>query len=81
MIGVQTLLETFLNISLRSVSFTDRDFLNITQNFQSWDYSKVFFFFREGVTKCSDEVYNKVTGIREHNNHLLGVYRLRVSTC
>ena len=38
-------------------------------------------FFREGNTKCSDEVYNKVTGIRQHNKHLFGIYRLHVSTC
>ena len=33
-------------------------------------------FFREGITKCSGEVYNKVTGIRQHNKHLFGVYRV-----
>jgi len=38
-------------------------------------------FFREGVTKCSDEVYNKVTGICQQNKHLFGLYRLHVSTC
>ena len=39
------------------------------------------FFLREGITKCSDEVHNKVTGIRQHNKHLFGAYRLYVSTC
>jgi hypothetical protein len=38
---VQTFLEAFLSISLRSVSFTDRDFSDIKQNFTSWDYSQV----------------------------------------
>jgi len=37
--------------------------------------------FREGIMKCSDEVYSKVTGIRQHNRHLFGVHRLHVSTC
>jgi len=36
---------------------------------------------REDITKCSDEVYNKVTGIRQHYERLFGVYRLHVSTC
>ena len=31
---------------------------------------KVISFFREGFTKCSDEVYNKATGIRQHNKTL-----------
>ena len=26
--------------------------------------------------KCSDEVYNKLTGTRQDNKHLFGVYRL-----
>jgi len=41
----------------------------------------IVFLFIEGTTKCSEEVYNKVTGIRQHNKHLFGVYRLHVSTC
>jgi len=28
--------------------------------------------FIEGVTKCSNEVYNKFTKIRQHNSYLLG---------
>ena len=31
---------------------------------------KKHYFFREGITKCSD-VYSKVTGIRQHKKHLL----------
>jgi len=27
--------------------------------------------FREGITKCSNEAYNKFTNIRQHNNYLL----------
>jgi len=27
--------------------------------------------FREGFTKCSNEVYNKITKIRQHNKYLL----------
>ena len=26
---------------------------------------------REGITKCSNEVYNKFTNIRQHNKYLL----------
>jgi len=28
-------------------------------------------FFREGITKCSNEVCNKFTNVRQHNNYLL----------
>ena len=28
-------------------------------------------FSKEGITKCSNEVYNKFTNIRQHNNYLL----------
>ena len=41
MVEVQTLLETLLNTSLRSLSFTDKDFSDTKQNFTSWDYSQV----------------------------------------
>jgi len=41
----------------------------------------VVLFFREGITKCCDKVYNKVAVKRQHNKHLFGVYRLHVSTC
>ena len=27
--------------------------------------------FREGITKCSNEVYDKFTAIRQHNKYLL----------
>jgi len=27
--------------------------------------------FREGITKCSNEVYNKFTNVRQHNKYLL----------
>ena len=30
-----------------------------------------FIFFREGITKCSNEVYNKINNIRQHNKYLL----------
>ena len=32
---------------------------------------KKYVSFREGITKCSNEVYNKFTNIRQHNNNLL----------
>ena len=28
-------------------------------------------YFREGIMKCSNEVYNKFTNIRQHNSYLL----------
>jgi len=31
--------------------------------------------------KWKISLYNKVTGIRQHNKHLFGVHRLHVSTC
>ena len=27
--------------------------------------------FKEGITKCSNEVYNKIDNIRQHNKYLL----------
>jgi hypothetical protein len=36
---VPALLEAFLNMSLRSVSFVDDDFSGKKQNFQFWDYA------------------------------------------
>jgi hypothetical protein len=36
---VQTLLEAFVNVSLRFACFNDEAFFDETQNFQSWDYS------------------------------------------
>jgi len=37
--GVQTLLEAFLNMSLKSASFIDEAFFSgKKQNFSSWDY-------------------------------------------
>jgi len=29
-------------------------------------------YFKERITKCSNELYNKFTNIRQHNNYLLG---------
>ena len=40
-----------------------------------------FFFFREGITKCCDDIYNKVTDVRQYNKQFIGVTRLHVSTC
>jgi hypothetical protein len=37
MVDVQTLLETFLNMSPRSACFTDKAFSGKKQNFWSWD--------------------------------------------
>ena len=33
------------------------------------------------VSLVKTTLYNKVTGVRQHNKHLFGVYRLYVSTC
>jgi len=33
--------------------------------------TKLIYFFREGITKCSNEVNNKFTNTRQHNNYLL----------
>ena len=53
------------------------------------DETETQFSFRNPSRKIKDffggkghhEVYNKVTGVRQHNKHLFGVYRLHVSTC
>jgi hypothetical protein len=39
MVNVQTLLEAFANMSLRSACFSDEVFSGNNQNFRSWDYS------------------------------------------
>ena len=31
----------------------------------------VIFILRQGITKCSNEVYNKLTNIHQHNKYLL----------
>jgi len=36
--------------------------------------------FKDGITKCSDAIYNKITYIHQHNM-FIGTNRLHVSTC
>jgi hypothetical protein len=51
--GVQTLLEAFLNMSLRSTHFNDEVFSCKKQNFQFWDYSPQVIDYQDfSITGC-----------------------------
>lgn len=52
MVGVQTLLQASMNMSLRSACFNDEVFPHKKQNVQSWDYSQVLGYQNFQIIKC-----------------------------